>query len=87
MIATACVSLEDHDPIVLELLRLAAETILAHPAAVPPDLAALVDAWAADLNYVLVAGRDLARDDSSRGLPGPAGGGDASPQSAAEASP
>ena len=66
MIVTPCTSLEDHDPVVLDLLRLAAETILAHPAAVPPDLAALIDAWAAGLNYVLVADRDLARDDSSR---------------------
>ena len=46
-------SLDDHDPIVLELLRLAAETMIAHPEAVPPDLLSLLDAYAADLHGTL----------------------------------
>jgi hypothetical protein len=50
MLITTCRSLEDHDPIVLELLNLAAETMLAHPSAVPPDLVALLDSFAADLS-------------------------------------
>ena len=41
--------LEDQDPVVLELLRLAAEILLAHPGAVPPALYDLCDAWADDL--------------------------------------
>jgi hypothetical protein len=41
--------LEDQDPVVLDLLRLAAEVILAHPGAVPPALYDLCDAWADDL--------------------------------------
>jgi hypothetical protein len=47
--ATARRPLEDQDPVVLGLLRLAAEVILAHPGAVPPALYALCDAWADDL--------------------------------------
>jgi hypothetical protein len=35
--------LEDFDPMILELLRLAAEVILAHPEAVPPALCDLCD--------------------------------------------
>jgi len=50
---TARTPLQDHDPIVIELLRLAAETILAHPDAVPPGLHALCDAWADDLACAL----------------------------------
>jgi len=42
-------SLDDQDPAVLNLLRLAAEAIIAHPDAVPPDLLSLLDAYAADL--------------------------------------
>lgn len=46
MPATARRPLEDQDPVVLELLRLAAEAILAHPDAVPPALYDLCDTWA-----------------------------------------
>ena len=49
MPATARRPLEDQDPVVLGLLRLAAEAILAHPGPVPPALYALCDAWADDL--------------------------------------
>jgi DNA-binding transcriptional regulator YhcF (GntR family) len=42
-------SLDDQDPAVLNLLRLATEAIIAHPEAVPPDLLSLLDAYAADL--------------------------------------
>ena len=42
-------SLDDQDPAVLNLLRLAAEAMIAHPEAVPADLLSLVDAYAADL--------------------------------------
>ena len=45
--------LEDQDPVVLELLRLATETILAHPGAVPPALYDLCDTWADDLASTL----------------------------------
>jgi hypothetical protein len=44
--ATAPSPLEDQDPVVLQLLRLAAETILAHPRAVPPDLYEQCSTWA-----------------------------------------
>jgi hypothetical protein len=50
---TAPRPLQDHDPVVIELLRLAAETILAHPEAVPPGLHDLCDAWADNLACVL----------------------------------
>ena len=53
MPATARRPLEDQDPVVLGLLRLAAEVILAHPGAVPPALYALCDAWADDLAEAL----------------------------------
>jgi transcriptional regulator with XRE-family HTH domain len=41
--------LEDADPIILDLLKLATETMLAHPPAVPPSLFAMLDTYAADL--------------------------------------
>jgi hypothetical protein len=47
--ATARRPLEDQDRVVLDLLRLAAEIILAHPGAVPPALYNLCDSWADDL--------------------------------------
>ena len=47
--ATACRPLEDQDPVVLGLLRLAAVVILAHPGLVPPALYDLCDTWADDL--------------------------------------
>lgn len=53
MYVTAPRPLQDHDPVVIELLRLAAETILAHPDAVPPGLHDLCDAWADDLACAL----------------------------------
>ena len=49
MIIPIPVSLDDQDPAVLNLLRLAAEAMIAHPEAVPADLLSLVDAYAADL--------------------------------------
>jgi hypothetical protein len=45
--------LEDHDPVVLELLRFAAETLLAHPDAAPGQLVTLLDTYTADLNHAL----------------------------------
>jgi hypothetical protein len=42
-------SLDDQDPVVLNLLRLAVEAMIAHPEAVPADLLSLLDAYAADL--------------------------------------
>jgi hypothetical protein len=47
--ATARKPLEDQDPVVLGLLRLAAEVILANPGTVPPALYDLCDTWADDL--------------------------------------
>ncbi len=41
--------LADHDPLLLHLLTLATETVLAHPEAVPADLIAMLDTYAADL--------------------------------------
>jgi hypothetical protein len=41
--------LDDQDPAVWNLLRLAAEAMIAHPEAVPADLLSLVDAYAANL--------------------------------------
>ncbi len=49
VIIPAPASLDDQDPAVLNLLRLAAEAIISHPDAVPADLLSLVDAYAADL--------------------------------------
>jgi DNA-binding transcriptional regulator YhcF (GntR family) len=49
VIITASTTLEDADPIILDLLKLATETMLAHPEAVPPSLFALLDTYAADL--------------------------------------
>ena len=63
MPATARRPLEDQDPVVLGLLRLAAEVILAHPGPVPPALYALCDAWADDLADALSGpARSLPRD-------------------------
>jgi hypothetical protein len=47
--ATVRKPLEDQDRVVLDLLRLAAEVILAHPGAVPSALYDLCDTWADDL--------------------------------------
>jgi hypothetical protein len=44
--ATAPIPLEDQDPVVLQLLQLAAEAILAHPRAVPPGLYEQCSSWA-----------------------------------------
>jgi hypothetical protein len=41
--------LADRDPLLLQLLSLATETMLAHPQALPADLLAMLDAYAADL--------------------------------------
>jgi transcriptional regulator with XRE-family HTH domain len=49
VLITAPASLDDQDPAVLNLLRLATEAIISHPDAVPPDLLSLLDAYAADL--------------------------------------
>jgi hypothetical protein len=49
VIIPAPASLDDQDPAVLNLLRLATEAIISHPEAVPPDLLSLLDAYAADL--------------------------------------
>ena len=43
------------DTVVLGLLRLAAEAILAHPRAVPPDLYEMCDSWADELAAALSA--------------------------------
>lgn len=53
MTVTARSPLEDFDPMILELLRLAAEVILAHPEAVPPALYDLCDDWADGLAAAL----------------------------------
>jgi hypothetical protein len=53
VIIPATATLDDQDPAVLNLLRLAAEAMIAHPEAVPPDLLSLVDAYAADLHGAL----------------------------------
>jgi hypothetical protein len=45
--------LEDQDPVLLELLRLAAEVILANPGAVPAGLYDQCDDWADALSAVL----------------------------------
>ena len=45
--------LADQDTVVLGLLRLAAEAILAHPRAVPPDLYERCDSWADELAAAL----------------------------------
>jgi transcriptional regulator with XRE-family HTH domain len=53
MIIPASAPLDDQDPVLLELLRLAAEAMIAHPEAVPPDLLAMLDDYAADLHTIL----------------------------------
>jgi hypothetical protein len=53
MIAVTPQPLEDHDPLMLRLLTLATETMLAHPEALPADLVAMLDAYAADLTDAL----------------------------------
>ena len=62
MPATARRPLEDQDPVVLGLLRLAAEVILGHPGPVPPALYDLCDAWADDLADALSRPARLPRD-------------------------
>jgi transcriptional regulator with XRE-family HTH domain len=49
MIAVIPTPLADHDPLLLHLLTLATETMLAHPEALPADLIAMLDTYAADL--------------------------------------
>jgi hypothetical protein len=41
--------LADHDPLLIQLLTLATEIMLAHPQALPADLLAMLDSYAADL--------------------------------------
>jgi hypothetical protein len=41
---------DGQDPVLLNLLRLAAETMIAHPEAVPADLVSLLDEYAAELH-------------------------------------
>jgi hypothetical protein len=53
VITHAPAELDNQDPIVLNLLRLAAETMIAHPEAIPPDLLSLLDDYAADLHAIL----------------------------------
>ena len=45
--------LAGQDAVILGLLRLAAEVILAHPGAVPPDLYERCDSWADELAAAL----------------------------------
>ena len=49
MITVIPTPLADQDPLLLHLLTLATETMLAHPEALPADLIALLDTYAADL--------------------------------------
>jgi transcriptional regulator with XRE-family HTH domain len=49
MIAVIPTRLADHDPLLLQLLTLATEIMLAHPEALPADLIAMLDTYAADL--------------------------------------
>jgi hypothetical protein len=49
MIAIVPTPLADRDPLLLQLLSLATETMLAHPEALPADLITMLDAYAADL--------------------------------------
>ena len=49
MIGVTPTPLADHDPLLLHLLTLATETMLAHPEALPADLIAMLDTYAADL--------------------------------------
>jgi hypothetical protein len=49
MIGIIPTPLTDQDPLLLELLSLATETMLAHPEALPTDLIAILDTYAADL--------------------------------------
>ena len=53
MIAVIHTPLADRAPLLLHLLTLATETMLAHPEALPADLIALLDTYAADLNDAL----------------------------------
>ena len=53
MAATVPARLRDHDHVVLQLLQLAAESILAHPLAVPPGLYEQCSIWADDLAAAL----------------------------------
>lgn len=52
MTVPACSPLDGQDPILLDLLRLAAE-VIAHPEAVPPGLYELCDSWAGELAAVV----------------------------------
>jgi len=45
--------LEDHDPVVLQLLQLAVEAIIAHPRVLPPALYEQCSAFADDLAAAL----------------------------------
>jgi hypothetical protein len=49
MIAVIPTPLADQDPLLLQLLTLATETMLAHPEALPADLITMLDTYAADL--------------------------------------
>jgi len=53
MIILAPASVDGQDPVLLNLLRLAAETMIAHPEAVPADLVSLLDEYAAELHCTL----------------------------------
>lgn len=74
--------LEDEDPVLLELLRLAAEVILANPGVVPSELYDQCDDWAGALSAVLfrppgqpaATGAALDARRTGRGAPSPAGG-------------
>ena len=70
MPATARMPLEDQDPVVLDLLRLAAEVILAYPGAVPPALYDQCDTWADDLAVALSPPRPLSAPRSEAPSPG-----------------
>lgn len=60
--------LDETDPVVLQLLQLAAEVILAYPGTVPPGLYELCDEWAADLAAAINPHPDTRPPD--RRLPG-----------------
>jgi hypothetical protein len=49
MIAVIPTPLAEQDPLLLELLALATETMLAHPEALPAELITMLDTYAADL--------------------------------------
>jgi hypothetical protein len=65
---TSC-SLQDQDPVLLQLLQLAAEAILAHPEVVPPALydgcSSWADTLAAALNRPEPPGPDARRPEPS----------------------